>query len=126
MHRVLLCMLEAVEGELCLMDVLEVPEVIRCVVLCIVEGRRCVLEVLRVPEVMRCVVLCIVEGRRCLLDALRVPEVMRCVQVLRPSRVRSVAGFRNFSATRYGTPPLLLKHLNDPSQLIIYDNSTIS
>ena len=44
MHRVLLCMLEAVEGELCLLELLEVPEVMRCVLLCIledVEGRLC-------------------------------------------------------------------------------------
>ena len=31
MRRVLLCMLEAAEGELCLLEVLEVPEVMRCV-----------------------------------------------------------------------------------------------
>jgi len=38
--------------------VLEVPEVIRCVLLCMmeaVEGSLCLLEVLEVPEVMRCV-----------------------------------------------------------------------
>ena len=41
MRRVLLCMLEAVEGEICLLDVLEV---MRCVLLCMleaVEGMRC-------------------------------------------------------------------------------------
>ncbi len=43
-------MLEAVEGRLCLLEVLEVPEAIRCVLLCM-------LEVLDVPEVMRCVLL---------------------------------------------------------------------
>ena len=37
MHRVLFCMLEAVEGELCLLKLLEVPEVMRCVLLCILE-----------------------------------------------------------------------------------------
>ena len=48
-----LCILEAVEGGLCLLEVcyevLEVPEVIRCVLLCMleaVEGRLCSLEVL--------------------------------------------------------------------------------
>ena len=30
-RRVLLCMLQAVEGELCLLEVLEAAEVIRCV-----------------------------------------------------------------------------------------------
>ena len=49
MRRVLLCMLGAVEGELRLLDVLELPEVIRCMVLCMLEaeeGRLCLLEVL--------------------------------------------------------------------------------
>jgi len=49
---VLLCMLEAVEGRLRL---LEVPEVMRSVLLCLLE----------VPEVMRCVLLCSLEGWRC-------------------------------------------------------------
>ncbi len=40
----LLCMLESVEGELSL---LEVPEVMRCVL-------RCLLEVFKMPEVMHC------------------------------------------------------------------------
>ena len=52
---VLLCMLEAVEGRLCLL------EVMRRVLLCMLEaaeGGLCLLEVLEmleVPEVMRCV-----------------------------------------------------------------------
>ena len=55
----------AVEGDLCLREVLEVLEVIRCVLLGMleaVEGEVCLLEVL---EVMRCVLLCmpaVVEG----------------------------------------------------------------
>ena len=76
MRRVQLCMLEAVEGELCL---LEVPEVIRCV-LEAVEGALCLLEVLEVlemPEVMRCVLLCILEAVEGGLCSLEVPEVMR-------------------------------------------------
>jgi len=40
MRRALLCILEAAEGRLCL---LEVPEVMRCVVLCMLEVMRCVL-----------------------------------------------------------------------------------
>jgi hypothetical protein len=57
--QVMLNMLEAVEGEFCLLAVLkalEVPEVMRCVLLCIlqaVEGGLCLLEVLEVPAVMR-------------------------------------------------------------------------
>jgi len=57
-HHVLLCMLEAMEDELCL---LEVPEVMCCVMLCIAEAAErglCLLEVLEVPEVpeaMSCV-----------------------------------------------------------------------
>src|SRR5436190_95988 len=35
---VLLCMLEAVKGALCLLKVFEVPEVIRCVLLCMLEA----------------------------------------------------------------------------------------
>ena len=61
MRCVLLCMLEAVEGRLGLLEVLgafevqEAPEVIRCVLLCMleaVEGKLCLLEV---PNVMLCV-----------------------------------------------------------------------
>jgi len=68
MHRVLLCMLEAVEGGLCL---LEVPEVMRCVRL----------DMLDVLDVMRRVLLCVleaVEGGLCLLE---LPEVMRRVRL---------------------------------------------
>src|SRR6266480_620547 len=57
-----LCMLEAVEGGLCLpeaLEVLEMLEVMRNVLLCMLE----------VPEVMRCVQLCMLE----------VTQVMRCV-----------------------------------------------
>ena len=58
MCRVLVCMLEAEEGEICLLDVLlEVLEVMRCVLLCTleaVESRLCLPEV---PEVMRCATL---------------------------------------------------------------------
>jgi len=141
MRRVLLCMLEVVDDELCLLEVLNVPEVMRCVLLCILEavvgsvcwrcwggcavfGSVCrrlwkwlclreVLEVLEVPEVMRCVLLCILEavvGSLCwrcwggcavfgsvrwrvwrwlclrevlevseMLEASEVPEVMRCL-----------------------------------------------
>ena len=58
--------LEAVEGGLWLLEASEVS----------------VLKVLEVPEVMRCVLLCkleAVEGGLCLLEVLDVPEVMRCV-----------------------------------------------
>ena len=47
MRSVLLCMLEAVEGWLCLLEVSEVSEVMRCVLLCIleaVEGGLCSME----------------------------------------------------------------------------------
>ena len=55
---VLLCMLEAVEGVLGLLEVLDMPEVIRCVLLCMqedMEGVLCLLEMLEMREVMRCV-----------------------------------------------------------------------
>ena len=61
---------------------LDVPEVVRCVLLCMfedVEGGLCWLEVLEVPDVMGSVPLCMLEavdGRLCLPE---VPEVMRCV-----------------------------------------------
>ena len=100
----MLCMLLAVEGRLCLLKVLEVPEVMRCVPPCmleIVEGGFCLLEVMRrvllymlevvegelfslevleMPEVMCCVLLRSLE----VLDALeapKMPEVMRCVRL---------------------------------------------
>ncbi len=66
MRRVLLCLLEAVEGKPYL---LEVPNVIRCLPLCTleaVEGELCLLEVLKLPEVMRCVILCMLEAMRAL------------------------------------------------------------
>jgi len=55
-------MLEAVEGGLCLQ---EVPEVMRCVLLCMleaVEGRICLQEVLEVLEAMRRVLLCMLDA----------------------------------------------------------------
>ena len=76
------------ERGLCLLDVLDVPEVMRCVLLCMleaVEGRLCLLEVLAMPDVLdapdvtRGVLLCMfeaVEGGLCLLEVL---EVMRYV-----------------------------------------------
>ena len=68
MRGELLCTLEAVESELCL---LEIPEVIRCVRLCMleaVEGMLCSLEVLEVLEVL--------EGmRRVLLNTREAVEV---------------------------------------------------
>ena len=54
---VLLCMPEAEEGDLCLLEVLGVLEAMRCVLLCMpeaVEGRLCSMEVL---EVMCCALL---------------------------------------------------------------------
>src|SRR5436190_780961 len=57
-----ICMLEAVEGGLCLE---EVPEVMRCVLLCMleaVEGRICLLELLELLEAMRRVLLCMLDA----------------------------------------------------------------
>ena len=67
MRCMLLCMLEAVEGELCF-----VLEVIPWVLFCTLEaaeGKFCLLEVWEVPEAMRCVLLCMlvaVESALCL------------------------------------------------------------
>ena len=64
-------MLEAVEDRFCSLEVLELLEVMRCVLLCIpeaVEGRLCLLEALealevpKVLKVMRRVLLCMLEG----------------------------------------------------------------
>ena len=58
----LLCMAEAVEGELCLLDVLEVlevPDVMRFVLLCMLEA---VEGVLRLLEVIRCAILCMLDA----------------------------------------------------------------
>ena len=41
-----LCMLEAVEGGLCLLEMLEVADAMRCVPLCILEGELYLLDVL--------------------------------------------------------------------------------
>ena len=50
--RRMLCMTGTVEGELCLLDV---PEVIRCVLLCMLEAMEGEFCLLQVPEVMHCV-----------------------------------------------------------------------
>jgi len=69
MRCVLLCVLEAVEGRLYLLEVLEVPGMMRCVLLSMLgtlealESGLCLLEV---SEVMRCMLLCMLE----------VPEVL--------------------------------------------------
>ena len=63
---------DAVEGRICLievLDVLDVPKAIRCVLL-------------RMPEA--------VEGRLCLPEVWEVPEAMRCVLCRRLWRVGSV------------------------------------
>ncbi len=52
MRRMLLWMLEAVEGGLCLREVLEVLEWMRRVRLCMLEA----------PEEMRCMLLCMLEA----------------------------------------------------------------
>ncbi len=71
---------------LCLLEVLELPEVMRCALLRMLEVVEGVLYLLEVPETL-CMLLCMleaVEGGLCLLDALdalgvlEVPEVMRC------------------------------------------------
>ena len=72
------------ERGLCLLDVLDVPEVMRCVLLCMLEAVEFskfagVSEVLGMLEVIRCALLCMLEDtevRHCLLEVL---EVMRCV-----------------------------------------------
>jgi len=60
MRCVVFYMLKAAEGGLCLLevlDVLEEPEMIRCVLLCLME----VFDALDVPEVTRSVLLCMLE-----------------------------------------------------------------
>src|SRR6266480_716740 len=77
----LLCILEAVDNWLCLLEEFEAPEVMRCVLLCMLEavdGRLCSLEA---PEVMRCVLLCMLEAVDGTLWLLEVREVMRCVLI---------------------------------------------
>ena len=93
MCRVLLRMLEVVEGVLCLLEVFEVLEALKAmrrVLLCMletVEGKLCLLEA---PEVVCCVTLCAggdatfapwmleaVEGELCFLEVMR--WVLRCM-----------------------------------------------
>ena len=74
--------MEAVEGGHRLLEVLEVPKVMRCVLFRRLEAVEGGLSLLEVPEVMRCLLFCMleaVEGGLCLLGALEVPEVIRCV-----------------------------------------------
>ena len=77
MLAVIRYMLEALDGGLCLLgvlDVLEALESMRCTLLCMleaVEGELCMLEV---PEVVSCVLLC--------TSMLEVPDVMRHVLTL--------------------------------------------
>ena len=59
-----------------MLEVLEMPEVIRCALLCMLE----VLEVPEVPEAMRCVLLCMLEA----VDGrLYLPEVSSVVSFCR-------------------------------------------
>ncbi len=72
-------MLEAVEGERYLLEVLEVPEVMRRVLLCMLEVLKGGLCLLIVPDVIRvrCVLLSTLEavdGGLCLLEVLAVLE----------------------------------------------------
>ncbi len=55
MRCVLLCMLEAVDGELCLQEALEAAEVVCCVLVCMLEAVECGICLLEVLEVIRCV-----------------------------------------------------------------------
>ncbi len=86
-----LCMLEAVDGVLCLLDDVGRAEgaggaggdALRTLcTLEAVEGGLCllaVLEVLEMLEAMQCVLPCMLEGRLCLPGVLDVPKMMRCV-----------------------------------------------
>jgi len=86
-------------------EVLDVPEVMRCVLICLLEILKvmrcvllCLLEALEVPEAMRCVLLCLLDVlevpeaihcvRLCLLEVSEVPEVMRCVLLVRSRYLR--------------------------------------
>src|SRR5436190_6169165 len=61
--EVMCCVLPRIlEGGICLLEMLEVPEAMCCVLLCILE----------VMEAMRCMLLC-------MLEVLEVPEMMCCV-----------------------------------------------
>lgn len=75
--RVLLYMLNAVVGELCLLEVLEVLEVMHGMLLYLLEA-------LGMPEIMRSM-LCmleVVEGRICLLEVLMVLMVPTVLEVM--------------------------------------------
>ena len=54
------------------MEVVEVSEVMRCVLLCLIE-------VVEAPEAMRCVLLCVLDVLE-MLNVLDVLEAMRCVR----------------------------------------------
>jgi len=85
----------------CIRDVLEVPEVMRCVLFCMLEA---VESGLRLLDVMLCV-LEVVEGRLCLREmseVLEVLEAMRCVQ--RCQYAGGCGGWAQFSS-RQPPPP---------------------
>jgi len=73
-------------------EVLDVPEVMCCVLLCLLE----VLEALDVPEVMHCVLLC-------LLRSLEALDVMPCV--LGTLYVRSCGGFEISVVAAFSSQP---------------------
>src|SRR5438045_856018 len=99
MRRVLLCMLEAVEGGSCL---LKMPDVIRCVLLCMleaVEGALCLLEVMR--RVCCCVSYAGGGGESALFAGGDAPCVLLCILCWRRCAVRYSVGvgyalFRGF------------------------------
>ena len=113
MRCVLLCMLEAVEGGLCLLEALEV-------MLCMlkaVEGGLCLREASEVLEVMRRVLLGMleaVEGGLCLREASEMLEVMRRVLL---GMLEAVEGGFSLGISKFplwqfsrNTPPLLDLH----------------
>ena len=93
MRCALLCILETVEGRLCLLDVLELmeeSEVMRCVLLCLLGA----------PKVMRCVLFRMLEGVEGGICLLEVPEVM-CCMLLCLLEVLDVAGGDALCAASY-------------------------
>jgi len=78
--------------------VLEVPEVMRCVLLCL-------LEMLDVLDVMRCVLRCLME----VLEVMRVSELMRVSEVMGVSEAMRVSKVINVSEVMHCVLLYLLK-----------------
>jgi len=124
-------MLEAVEGRLCLLEVLEVPEVMRHVLLCMleaVEGELWLSKVLELPEEIRCVLFCMLEavnGGFCLLETLEVLEVLELMRHVLLCMLEAVEGHHGHNQMVTGKLPIPRAFVTD-SQISFMVNLSLT